>query len=513
MLVVSLCGLASAQRAIGVESSPRAPTSIDFGRYHALVIGNQRYRSLPTLKTPAADAQAVADVLRREYRFTRVELLIDASRSQMVSALTEMRRTLGPNDNLLIYYAGHGYLDTEADRGYWLAIDAERDNPANWVSNADITDALRAMRAKHVLVVVDSCYSGTLTRDVSIRPPEGTDVSRLAQKRARNVLASGGLEPVSDVGGGGYSVFARAFLQALRSNAGVADAMSLSAALRREVLLRAEQTPQYGDIRMAGHEGGDFLFVRGLRPTTAASSREPLRLEGREVIRQEVGSLLLSSRLAGVDVWIGDQKVWTSRMGAGYELSNVPVGAHQIVARKQGHKDWARIIEVSPNKRAEIIIDIEPLQSARQESGRISSLTAQDIYQAAYLDFSKSSYWLAVAGFREFLRRFPEHDLAGNAQYWIGEAHHSLARGYGNQGQADKAREALEQAVVEFRRVVANYPRGEKVPASLFKEALALIDLKQPALAQARLQYLIDNFPQAQETQLAHHRLSTLKSR
>jgi len=140
------------------------------------------------------------------------------------------------------------------------------------------------------------------------------------------------------------------------------------------------------------------------------------------------------------------------------------------------------------------------------------ALQPQDIYQAAYLDSSKGSYALAIAGFREFLRRFPEHELAGNAQYWIGEAHYSLARGYGNQGQPDKAREALEQAVVEFRRVVANYPRGEKVPAALFKEALALIDLKQPALAQARLQYLIDNFPQAEETPLARDRLSALKT-
>jgi tol-pal system protein YbgF len=150
-----------------------------------------------------------------------------------------------------------------------------------------------------------------------------------------------------------------------------------------------------------------------------------------------------------------------------------------------------------------------PVVASRPTTG---ALQPQDIYQAAYLDFSKGSYALAIAGFREFLRRFPEHELAGNAQYWIGEAHYSMARGHANQNQPDKAREALEQAVTEFRRVVANYPRGEKVPAALFKEALALIDLKQPALAQARLQYLIDNFPQAEETPLARDRLATLKA-
>ena len=150
-----------------------------------------------------------------------------------------------------------------------------------------------------------------------------------------------------------------------------------------------------------------------------------------------------------------------------------------------------------------------PAVAARPTTG---SLQPQDIYQASYLDFSKGSYALAIAGFREFIRRFPEHELAGNAQYWVGEAHYSLARGHANQNQADRAKEALEQAATEFRRVVANYPRGEKVPAALFKEALVLIDLKQTAQAQARLQYLIDNFPQAEETPLARDRLAALKS-
>jgi tol-pal system protein YbgF len=138
-------------------------------------------------------------------------------------------------------------------------------------------------------------------------------------------------------------------------------------------------------------------------------------------------------------------------------------------------------------------------------------LQPQDIYQAAYIDFSKGSYALAMAGFREFLRRYPEHPLAGNAQYWLGEAQFSLARSYANAGEADRAREALEQAVQEFRKVIANYPRGDKAPTALYKEALALIDLKQPAVAQQRLQYLVDNFPQAAEAPLAREQLATLK--
>ena len=141
------------------------------------------------------------------------------------------------------------------------------------------------------------------------------------------------------------------------------------------------------------------------------------------------------------------------------------------------------------------------------------ALQPQDIYQAAYLDFSKGSYSLAIAGFREFLRRYPEHELANNAQYWIGEAYLSLARGYANAGQGERASESLEQAVQEFKKVLANYPRGDKTPTALYKEALALIDLKQPALAQARLQYLVENFPQAVETPLARERLAALRAR
>jgi TolA-binding protein len=141
-----------------------------------------------------------------------------------------------------------------------------------------------------------------------------------------------------------------------------------------------------------------------------------------------------------------------------------------------------------------------------------SGLQPQDVYQAAYIDFSKGSYALAVAGFREFLRRYPDHELADNSQYWIGEAHFSISRGHANSGQADKAKEELERAVQEFRKVIANYPRGDKAPTALYKEALALLELKQPGVAQARLQYLVDNFPQAEETPLARERLAALKT-
>ena len=102
--------------------------------------------------------------------------------------------------------------------------------------------------------------------------------------------------------------------------------------------------------------------------------------------------------------------------------------------------------------------------------------------------------------------------LAGNAQYWIGEGYVSQARAAANAGQTERMGQELESSVQEFRKVLANYPRSEKAPSALYKEALALIDLKQPAVAQQRLEYLVANFPQAEETPLARERLTTLKT-
>lgn len=135
---------------------------------------------------------------------------------------------------------------------------------------------------------------------------------------------------------------------------------------------------------------------------------------------------------------------------------------------------------------------------------------AEQAYKAAYLDFSKGSYPLAISGFREFIRRFPDSPLADQAQYWIGEAYFSMARASADGGRAEQATREWEQAVQEFRRVVLNYPRGEKVPTALYKEGLALVELKQPRLARARFKYLLDNFPQSEEAPLAKERLAAL---
>jgi hypothetical protein len=236
--------------------------SLDFGRYVAVVIGNNTYRNgISSLKTAVNDATAIAQALQREYGF-KVVLLTNATREQMFQALTRMRLSLTWDDNLLIYYAGHGAYDHTTQEGYWLPVDSVPQDPSNWISNSEITNMLRAFRARHVMVVADSCYSGSLTRDANVEIRDANYLTRIVQKKARTVMTSGGLEPVSDKGTGGHSIFAAAFLATLQANTGIMDAETFFEDIRRPVILAATQTPEYTNLGSAGHDGGDFVFVR-----------------------------------------------------------------------------------------------------------------------------------------------------------------------------------------------------------------------------------------------------------
>ncbi|MCB1780536.1 MAG: caspase family protein, partial [Candidatus Competibacteraceae bacterium] len=245
---------------------------IDFGDYYALVIGNENYQHLQKLDTPISDANAIAKLLRERYGFS-ANVLTDANRQQILTELNELRRKLTEKDNLLIYYAGHGTLETVNQRGYWQPVDAEQDNTANWISTLDITDILNVMSAKGILVVADSCYSGAMTRSSVPNLQVGISdekhfhwLKQIASKRSRTVLTSGGLGPVLDAGGGGHSVFSKALLNALESNSEIIEGQKLYRNVAERVSfdaskVRFEQIPQYAAIKNAGHEAGDFLFI------------------------------------------------------------------------------------------------------------------------------------------------------------------------------------------------------------------------------------------------------------
>ncbi|MDH5545270.1 MAG: caspase family protein [Gammaproteobacteria bacterium] len=244
----------------------------DIGKFYALIIGNNNYSNLPQLKSAVNDAQAVDKVLREKYGF-KTRLLTNATRYDILKALDETRRTLDKDDNFLIYYAGHGDLDQSSDRGYWLPIDAELDSTANWISNIAVTDMLNTMPAKHVMVIADSCYSGTMTRTAV--PRMESDIAPnvqkkwlklMAQSRSRTALTSGGVQPVLDNGtNSDHSVFAEVLLETLNKNDGLLQGYSLYRRITQGVSARTGrfQTPEYAPIKHSGHETGQFFFVAG----------------------------------------------------------------------------------------------------------------------------------------------------------------------------------------------------------------------------------------------------------
>jgi uncharacterized caspase-like protein len=216
---------------------------------------------LPKLRTAVADATALSELLRDRYGY-RVTTLLNATRAEILQTLSRYRRSLGVGDNLMIYYAGHGWLDEEEDRGYWLPVDATQDDDVFWIANESITSKTRAISAKHVMIIADSCYSGKLVRGIHINTVTPGYLKKLSSRRARVVLTSGGVEPVSDAGGrDNHSIFAAALLRALEENTGVLEGQELFSKIRRPVIINSDQVPEYSDIRKAGHDGGDFLFV------------------------------------------------------------------------------------------------------------------------------------------------------------------------------------------------------------------------------------------------------------
>jgi hypothetical protein len=251
-----------------IVTSGYAKSTIDFGQYSALVIGNNEYDYLPDLKTAVADAEAVSKVLERKYRFN-VTLLKNARRSTILEALNKITSQLTEKDNLLIYYAGHGTLDKYTDTGYWQPVEATSESDTFWIPTTDINRYLTRMNAKHVLVIADSCYAGSLlTRGETSHLQTGEEpktwLRRMLEQRSRTALTSGWLEPVQDRGSGAHSVFAEVLLNILHENDNILDGHSLFQQLKRPVTTRAsgsQQIPQYADIKSPKHEGGDFLLV------------------------------------------------------------------------------------------------------------------------------------------------------------------------------------------------------------------------------------------------------------
>ena len=247
-------------------SSPRG--DLEFGSYHALVIGNADYATLPDITTAETDARDVAEVLTTKYGF-KVELLLNATRYQIMTALNGLRERLTEEDNLLVYYAGHGRMDGE--QAYWQPIDAEEGNPANWIPSEVVTEHLDLVPAKHLFLVADSVYSGLRTRSAIAQLPVGmTDEQRffhiklLLDKRSRLVLTSGDEQPQPAAAPEGHSRFSTAFLEVLEGNDGILEASRVYQQLAGNLSGDTEGSrPEFAPMRWARNNVADFFFVAG----------------------------------------------------------------------------------------------------------------------------------------------------------------------------------------------------------------------------------------------------------
>ncbi len=265
------------------------------GRRFALIIANQNYlpeTRFSRLATPIADAEALRNVLTERYGFTTELpvgsgqtmplLLVDATRDQIDETLYTLSQVAGEQDTVLIYYAGHGVYDERTTNAYWVPVNATR--PYNYLSGDAITEHIQRIGARSVILISDSCYSGALRSGGGATPPVA-DVTeedrqrallRMAEKRSRILITSGGTEPVMDTGGEGHSIFARALLTGLEQmeeSAFSAEEL-FGRYVRPMVAGRVEQIPQMRPIDKTGHEeAADMVFVRAQTATTDAEIR------------------------------------------------------------------------------------------------------------------------------------------------------------------------------------------------------------------------------------------------
>ena len=243
-------------------------------KYYALIIGNSEYedRRLDDLKAPANDAKALDDILKTKYGFETV-LLLDATREEIFDGMQDMATKLNREDNLLIYYAGHGMYIQEQERGYWLPIDADKEKRSKWINTQSIVDEVKFAEAKHILLIVDSCFSGSLTKSATTNKNLNIEKGdkkweRLKLKKARWLISAGGTEIVDDADGSGHSYFARKLIDTLRENepGQVLSSYNIFEPIFDYVINNSpvKQTPERKIIIDTGHDGGDFLFFAKL---------------------------------------------------------------------------------------------------------------------------------------------------------------------------------------------------------------------------------------------------------
>ncbi len=335
------------------------------GEYHALIIGINDYidKKIPDLKTAVQDAQAVGEILKTRYGFHGITLLKnrEASESAIDKAFRKKIRTLGPDDSLLVYYAGHGEIDRELGDGWWVPVDARGGDATTYIENTTVQKYLRAMKARHVLLVSDSCYSGTLFGESRALPGKIDDrfYLDLYNDRSRWGMTSGNKTPVSDRGFAGHSVFAYQFIRMLEKNKKpYLTPREIYVDIGPVIRNNSEQMPRCNPIKMTGDLGGEFVFILAGGAMQVETEIKPAKQKE----QPRTGSLSVETTPPNAVIYIDGVK----KGKAPRAFSRLTAGKVAVKAVMEGFFEEKEMVYIRPGRetRLTLLLDKVPTTGA-----------------------------------------------------------------------------------------------------------------------------------------------------
>ncbi len=309
LLTIISPGMAqSSQRGLSVIPELNKPGN--WGQYHALIIGINDYERWPRLQTAVKDATVLRDLLVSRYAFDKKNVILrtdrKASRRQINRDLRYLAQSMRPEDNRLIYYAGHGQLDDLTGDGYWVTAEGAMKDPSTWVANSYIKAILSSekVQAKNVVVIADSCYSGSMLRGgpslMSLDDQRYREkIAQKAALRSRQVISSGGVEPVADGGAEGHSLFAFYLIDALRKNdREVIDLENLfHTKVWKPVTEIGDQRPNVGRLKTPMDQDGQFVLYNATWAREQQARRAAAQAEQQKQIQAQQKAAVASAEM------------------------------------------------------------------------------------------------------------------------------------------------------------------------------------------------------------------------
>lgn len=233
------------------------PTGVN----HLLVIAIDDYQFCPKLNNCVRDAEDFTRLLVEKYRFeqSNTQSLVNnnANRKTILDTIRDLRQKVKPQDNLLIYYSGHG--QTVDGVGYLIPVDAQPDSDADFVSANDLKNRLDQIGCFHIVLLVDACFSGSL---FSSFKNATTHVAGENRRSRSGLAASHSREQALDGNPGENSPFANRLIRNLRENEHPLGMQALASRVIDEVhrLSENRQTPVYKSLNVRGDDAGQFVF-------------------------------------------------------------------------------------------------------------------------------------------------------------------------------------------------------------------------------------------------------------